>query len=784
MITKRIEKEREKLRNTIPQICIERARLTTEFYKQCHVESIVLVKAKLLKYLLENMTIYIDDAELIVGNHASRFRNVPVFPEIASTWILNEIDTFETRKTDPLKIDKEEKAELIEILKEWDGKSLNEVINANIQEEALEAEQAGVLSVGARNTSTGHVIPDFKMLLEKGMLGVIEEAKQNIKELGVLTTEKQRKLDVWNAMIIVCEAAISFGERYAKLAEEQATSCKDETRKKELLEIARICHRIPAEKPETFWEGMQFVWFMHLIIQIEGNGHGITLGRFDQFMYPLYKNDKEKKALSDEFCIELIQSLWLKMTELLKIRDSFDSQAFAGYPLWQNVTIGGVDEFGRDACNELTYLVLEATEGVEVVQPSVSLRWHKKLDAKVYDKALVSVQKGLATPAFFNDDLIIPLVLAKGATVKEARDYSILGCVEPYVGGCTDGRPNVGYINTVKLVELVLHNGYDPVSKKQIGLKTGNPEEFTGMEDIMQAYKTQLAYFAKMMLDNYNTVGAIQSAMQPMVFGSVMLNGCMEKGMTMQDGGAKYSFSGAFITALANTADSLAALDEIVYNKKYVSIVELIKAMDANFENAEPIRQLLINKAPKYGNDDDKADDYARQIVDMTVDEIDKYRDSRGGRYTLSALSQSFNVLQGKSVGATPDGRFAYSALANNVSPVQDCEGPTAAVNSVSKIDQMRLLTGALLNQKFDPQFVKGAEGRRLLGSVVDTYFAEYGEHIQINVVSEETLRDAQKNPDKYRNLMVRVAGYSAYFIELDREVQEDVIRRSTQTHL
>ena len=781
MLTERIEKQREKLRTTEPSICIERARLTTEFYQKCHVEPIVITKAKLLKYLLENMTIYINEDELLVGNHASRYRCAPVFPEIASTWILDELDTFETRGTDPLKISEEDKKELKEILLQWKDNSLNEIINRNIDSKALEAEKAGILSVGARNTATGHVIPKFDELLRKGLKGVIAEAEANIAAIDTITNENIKQIHVWKSMIIVCEAAIAFGKRYAELAAEEAKKCKEEKRKKELLEIARICEKIPGEKPTTFWEGMQFVWFLHLIIQIEGNGHGITLGRFDQFMYPLYKEDK---TLTDDFCIELIQSMWIKMTELLKLRDSFDSQAFASYPLWQNVTIGGVDAYGKDACNELTYLVLEATEGVEVVQPSVSLRWHKKLNQKVYDKAMISVQKGLATPAFFNDDLIIPLVLAKGATVKEARDYSILGCVEPYAGGLTDGRPNVGYINTVKLVELVLHNGLDPITKKQLGIQTGNPELFKNMDEFMEAYQKQDAYFTEMMLKNYNVVGALQTEMEPMIFGSVMIKGCLETGRTMQDGGAKYNFSGAFITALANTADSLAALDEIVYNKKKLTMSQLIEILDSNFEGNEPIRQMLINKAPKYGNDENLADDYARTIVEMTADEIDKYTDSRGGKYVLSALSQSFNVLQGKSVGATPDGRFAYAALANNVSPVQDCQGPTAAVNSVAKIDQMRLLTGALLNQKFDPQFVKGEEGRAILSQVVDAYFNEQGEHIQINVVSEETLRDAQKNPDKYRNLMVRVAGYSAYFIELDREVQEDVIRRSTQSHL
>jgi pyruvate formate-lyase/glycerol dehydratase family glycyl radical enzyme len=520
---------------------------------------------------------------------------------------------------------------------------------------------------------------------------------------------------------------------------------------------------------------------MHLIMQIETNGHSIGLGRFDQTMYPYYKEDKEKGIITYEECVELIECLWIKITEIIKVRDSFDAQAFAGYPMWQNCVVGGVTPTGKDAVNEFSFCILDATEKVQTTQPTISFRYHDNINPEFFRKALAMNQKGLATPAFFNDKLVITLVLSKGAHIKEARDWSIEGCVETYVTGKTDGRPVVGYINTTKLVEFVLNNGLDPISEKQIGLKTGDLMEISNYEDFMDAYKKQMEYFTQIMCEAYNIVGACHANMAPAIISSALVDDCIEAGKTLQEGGAKYNFSGTFITGLANTADSIAAIDKVVFKEKRITLEELREILRNNFEGKEDIRQLLINKVPKYGNDDDYVDDIARQIVEIAADEVEKYRDSRNGKYVLSVLSQSFNVMQGKSVGATPDGRLAYEPLSNNASPAvgRDMKGPTASVNSVAKIDQFRSLNGSLLNIKFDPAIVRGEKGLTILGTIVKSYFDEYGEYLQMNVISEETLRDAQKHPEKYPNLMVRVAGYSAYFIELDKEVQEDVIRRT-----
>ncbi len=785
MLTERIEKQRDKMRATKPHICVERAELITEFYRKCSCDTPTIRRAKMLKYLLNHMTIYITEYDLFAGNQAKEYRGVPVFPEFGANWIIDSIDEFSTRGTDPLQISEENKEKLVKALEFWKDNSFKELVDERLSPEVKEAEILGVLSVGSRTTSTGHVVPNYPKVLSMGLNGIIKRCQDKIDSIEMVTHETQRKIEFWQGIIIECEACIEFAGRYVKLAEEMAAKETDEKRKKELLRIAENCRNVPANPPKNTYEALQFFWFMHLIMQIENNGHSIGLGRFDQTMYPYYKKDLEEGKITFDEVVEMIESLWIKITEIIKVRDAFDAQAFAGFPMWQNCAVGGILPNGKDGVNEFSYAILRATYEVRTTQPTISFRYHDGIDPEFFKTALKMIQEGLATPAMFNDKLVIP-VLAKGATIKEARDWSIEGCVENYVTGKTDGRPVVGYINTVKLVEFVLNNGMDPVSGKQIGLPTGDPNVMKTFEDFMDAYRKQMEYFTKMMCEAYNIVGACQATMVPCMLSSALVDDCIEKGLSLQEGGAKYNFSGSFITSMANAADSLAAIKKFVYEEEKISFDELKDALAKDFEGQEPLRQMLLNKAPKYGNDDDYVDELAREVVESATDEIDKYLDSRGGRYVLSVLSQSFNVLQGKSVGATPDGRHAFDALADNASPVmgRDVNGPTAALRSVSKIDQFRPLIGTLLNQKFDPKIVEGEKGLEILSTMVKSYFDDFGEHVQVNVVDEATLRDAQVHPDAHRNLMVRVAGYSAYFVELDRGVQENIISRTAQQGL
>lgn len=784
MTTTRVQKLKTRLRDTKPSICVERARLVTEVYRQCAVETPVLLRARTLSHVLKKMTIYIADGELVVGNHASAFRKVPVFPEFGANWILREIDQFETRGTDPLLISAEDRAELLGILEQWRDRSFNEIANSKLSPEVLAAEQAGVLSVGSRITSTGHVVPNYPKLLKLGLKGIVAEARAEIAAVRVVDQESQRRLDFLEAVVLSCESAIAFSARYAAEARRLVQQVQDEERRRELLAIAEICAKVPGDPPETFHEAVQFVWFIHLVMQLETNGHSIGLGRFDQNLYPYYRKDLEAGRLTAEQCVELIQCLWIKITEVIKVRDSFEAQAFAGYPMWQNVAIGGQTADGSDASNDLSHRVLEATEGVMTTQPSVSFRYHDAIAPDLLEKGLKMLQRGLATPAFFNDKLVVPLVLAKGATLEEARDWSIEGCVECFVTGKTDGRPVVGYVNAVKAVELLLNDGVDPLTGTLIGVRTGHLASFRTFDDVLSAFDKQLKHFIKLMLDGYNVVGSLHATRAPAPFASATIDDCIKNGRSIQEGGAKYNFSGCFMTSLANAADSLAAISQVVFQDRTLTLAELNRILLEDFNGNERIRQLLLNRPPKYGNDDDFVDGLARRCVAVYADELENYRDSRGGKYLLSVLSQSFNVLQGKSLGATPDGRHAFEPLSDNASPVmgRDVNGPTAMVRSVSKIDQLKPLTGTLLNVKFDPAITRGERGLGVLRDVIVSYFDLMGEHIQINVVDRETLRRAQANPREYKNLMVRVAGYSAYFIELDRDVQENIIARTEHT--
>ena len=784
MVTDRVQKLKRRLRDTQPGICVERARLVTEVYQQCAVETPVLLRARSLAHILKHMSIYIADDELIVGNHASGFRKVPVFPEFGANWILREMDTFPTRGTDPLLISGPDQAELRGILEKWQDRSFNEIANSKLSREVLEAEQAGVLSVGSRITSTGHVVPNYPKLLKLGLKGIIQEARAEIAAVATVDQDSQRKLDFLEAVILCCESAIAFAARFAEEARRLAEQTGDDRRRRELLAISGICAKVPGNPPETFHEAVQFTWFMHLIMQIETNGHSIGLGRVDQNLNPFYQRDLAAGRISAEECVELIQCLWIKITEIIKVRDSFEAQGFAGYPMWQNAAIAGQAADGSDATNALSYLVLEATEGVMTTQPTVSFRYHDAIAPELLDQALKMVQKGLATPAFFNDKLAVPLVLLKGATLEEARDWSIEGCVECYVTGKTDGRPVVGYVNAAKAVERVLNNGTDPLSGKVVGVRTGELSSFRTFDEVLAAFDTQMKYFIKLMLDGYNIVGSLHATRAPAPFASATVDDCIRKGRSVQEGGAKYSFSGCFMTSLANAADSLAAIGQVVFQDGTLTLTELNRILLDNFKGHERTRQLLLNRPPKYGNDDDFVDALARHCVSVYAGELEGYRDSRGGRYVLSILSQSFNVLQGKSVGATPDGRRAFEPLSDNASPSvgRDISGPTAMVRSVAKIDQMKPLIGTLLNVKFDPAITRGENGLKVLKHVVTSYFDLMGEHIQINVVHRETLRAAQAHPAEYKNLMVRVAGYSAYFIELDRDVQENIIARTQHT--
>lgn len=781
MMTERVQKLKENQNQTQPSFSAERAVLVTDAYAKFGAEPNVLLKAKMLEYILRKMTIFIQDGELIVGNHTDKPRCAPVYPEFSAGWIVDKIDEFSTRSTDKLTISEKDKNDLLEALKTWEGKSFDESTQNACRPETLKAEKSGVITIGNRDCATGHILPYYSKLLQKGLNGYIAECRAKIDSTQVDCKEKQQQVDFWNAVIIVSQAAIDFAKRYAKLAEELAKKESDPKRKAELLEISRNCAHVPANKPSTFFEAVQFVWFIHLVITIESNGHGNSFGRFDQYINPFYVADLNAGRVSEEKALEILECFFIKTTDIIKLRDAFYSESFAGYPVWQNMVIAGQKADGTDACNPLTMLVLKANADVQTSQPTVSLRYHDGISQEVFDYGVRMIQQGMSTPAFFNDKLVVPLILQKGAPIEEAREWGILGCVEPVVAGKTDGRPTAGYVNLLKCVELVLHNGTDPLTGQEIGVKTGDFRQFTNIEQVIQAIYAQMDHFVGMMIVGFNAVTSLHATRQQMAFASMTLDGCIQSGKSTVEGGTKYRESGVFACGIANAADAIAAIDEIVFKQKRLTPQELLDVSDNNFENNEKMRLTLLNKAPKYGNDNDFVDGIARDLIRHYREELKSYRDSRGGKFVLTVESQSMNISQGKCVGATPDGRFAYDALNDNCSPVmgRDTNGPTATIRSVSKLDQLNATNGCLYNLRFDPRSIGGEKGRQVLGGVIKTYFDRLGEHIQINVVDNETLCAAQVQPEKYRNLLVRVAGYLAYFTELDKPVQDNIIQRT-----
>lgn len=782
----RIDMMNERLKNSKPQLDVERARLVTEAYEKFSDYTPVMRRAKAFEYILDNMEPNMQEGELIVGSQTTRVRGVPVFPEFGAKWVIDEIDMFPVRGTDPIVVPAETKAELIPILESWGENTFDLQSTAVLDEYVLRAQDCGVLSVGARTTGMGHISPDYPKILPMGLRGVINSAKEMIAKTTVQTPEDMRKIDFWNSNIISCEAVIRFAHKFSAHAAKLAEAETDPVRKAELEKIADVCSNVPENEPRDFWEALQFVWFIQLTIQIEDNGHSIAIGRLDQNLYPYYKKSVLEGDFPAEDAEELLAALYIKCTEILKLRDSFDSLAFAAYPMWQQMAIGGLTRDGKDATNELTYAVFRAWDLVKTVQPTMAMQVNDNTPKELMDVALGMVQKGYAIPAFYNDNLVSNLLINKGATVEDSRDWTVHGCVEPYVQGKSDGRPNVGYVNAAKCIELVLNNGWDPVAKCEMGLKTGDPSTFTSIKDFEDALHKQIVHFVKVMCEAYTKVCAMHALYVPKGYASALVTDCIGRGKSLEEGGALYNSSGVFLVAMANGADCLEAIDYVVFQEKMMDIKAFNEILLNNYEGNERLRNIILNKVDKYGNDKERVDGYANRMIRAYNAEMVKYRDSRGGTYENCILSTSFNVLQGKTIGATPDGRLAGEPVSDNASPMvgRDVTSPTATIKSVASIDQCDCNNGALFNIKFDPNIVQGEEGKEILRNVIQSYFDMNGEHIQINVVDAETLRNAQEKPQDYKNLLVRVAGYSAYFVELDKEVQNNIIGRTAHTNV
>ena len=761
--------------------------LLTESYKKTEGLSMIMRRAKALEKLLHEIPIVIREGELVVGSITKSPRSTQLFPEFSCNWVKDEFDCVAKRQGDAFQISNESKECLEQVFKYWEGRTTSEFAASLMSQKSLDAINCKVFSVGNFfYNGIGHVSVDYAKILKKGFHGVIDEINETINKLDKIDPAYIKKEQFLKAAVIVCNAAIEYAKRYSILAKELANTCSDEKRKDELLAIANNCERVPAYGATSFYEACQSFWFTHMIINIESNGHSISPGRFDQYMYPYYKQDRN---ISKENAQELIDCLWIKLNDINKIRDEVSTKAFSGYSMFQNLTVGGQTADGVDATNELSYMCIDTTARVGVPQPSFSVRIWDKTPDEFLLKACALTKLGLGMPAYFNDEVIIPSLMSRGLSLEDARSYALVGCVEPHCPGKTDGWHDSGFFNLAKVLEITIDNGR--CNGKQIGPKTGEVTGFATFEEFIEAYRKQISYFVSLMISACNCIELAHIERVPLPYLSTLIGDCISIGKSLQEGGAHYNFSGPLGVGVANVGNSLMAVKQLVFDEKKLTMQRLKDALENNFtcvsnsecKEMEKLRQMLL-QVPKYGNDNDEVDFLAREGTSVFCKEVEKHINLRGGIYQAGLIPVSANVLLGTHVGATPDGRKAGDPLADGVSPTRgtDTSGPTAAVNSVSKLDHFIATNGILFNQKFHPSALQGENGLKNLAALIRGYFDQKGWHVQFNVVDKETLLAAQQNPKNYQDLLVRVAGYSAQFISLDKAVQDDIIMRTEQT--
>lgn len=788
--SERIKKLRESVLSQTPMVCIERARFVTEAYKENEAEPVYIKRAKALEKTLKNMHIYIKEAELIVGNQASEERTAPVFPEYAVDWMEKELlekGNFNTRDGDNFYLPEQHKEELLEIIQYWKGKTLKDKCMAIMPEEVKIASEIKVIhGEGNMTSGDGHIVPDFEKALRLGLSGIIKEAEERLARVDISENDAFREIAFLKSILIVNKSIIEFGERYSDLAYDLTLKEKDENRKAELLKISEVCKNVPKNPPKNFYEAVQMIWFVHLAIQIESNGHSASLGRVDQYLYKYYKNDN----LDKDFAKELLQCLWIKLYSILKIRSTSHSGYGAGYPTYQNVTIGGSNPDYSDAVNELSFLILESVGEAKLTQPNLSARVHLNTSEKFLRECTEVISTGFGMPALHNDEIIIPALLNKGVSFKDAFNYTMVGCVEVAVPGKWGYRcTGMTFLNLLKAFELTINDGLDKRTGYTLLKGNGSLKDFIDYSFLWKAWEKNIEYYTKLSVVS-DKIADTMLLEYPDIFCSSLIDDCIERAKTAKEGGAVYDIVSGLQVGLSNAANSFAALKKVVYEDKTLTLEEVINAIETDFSGpkGEKIRTLLEN-APKYGNDIDYVDSIASDIYDTYINEISKYKNTRfgkgpiGGNYGLSTSGISSNVPMGCVTGATPDGRKAWTPAAEGCSPVQgtDIKGPTSVLKTISKLPNILMTGGQLLNVRFSPDLINNDIGFQKFLMFIKSFIAIKGWHIQFNIMSTETLISAQKNPEEYRDIIVRVAGYCAQFITLDPTTQNDIISRTQQ---
>lgn len=780
----RVASLRQESLETKPFLSIERAKLITEFDRTCTETSVPVRRALALQYIVEHKTIYIGDGELIVGERGPRPKGTPSFPELCCH-SMEDLEILDTREKISYCVDDEaRRVQREEVIPHWRERSMRDMIFREMTQEWKNAYEAGVFTEFMEQRAPGHTVLG-DVIYRKGLLDLKEDVKRSIAALDFFNDpqayEKQQQL---RAMSIAADAVIRFAERHAEKAEELATKETNPQRKNELLQIAQNCRNVPAHAPKTFWEALQAYWFVHLGVVTELNTwDSFSPGRLDQHLYPFYKKQVEAGELTRGQAQELLQCFWVKFNNQPAPPKVGVTAAESGtYTDFCNINNGGLKVDGSDGVNEVTYLVLDVIDEMRLLQPSSNLQLSKKNPDRFLKRGLEIVRKGWGQPSIFNADMVVEELLRQGKLIEDARCGGTSGCVETGAFG-KEAYILTGYFNLPKVLEITLNNGFDPRTMKQVGIETGDPRTFKSYDELFEAFRKQLHYLIDVKVRGNNVIERLYADYMPAPFLSIVVDDCIAKGKDYNDGGPRYNTTYIMGVAPGTCTDSLSAIKHHVFEQKTLTMDKLLEALASDFEGHEKTRLLLWNRTPKYGNDDDYADDILRTVFDAFFDEINGRKNTKGGTYRVNYLSTTCHVYFGSVTGATPDGRKAWEPHSDGISPAQGADrfGPTAVICSAAKMDHART-GGTLLNQKFTPSLVEGEEGINHLLHLVRSYFKMDGHHIQFNIVTADTLKKAQANPEQYRDLIVRVAGYSDYFCDLTKALQDEIIARTEQT--
>ena len=794
-LTERMKEFREEVLDEKPYIDAQRAILATLAYKENLNQPRVMVRAKMLEKVLDHMSIYIEDKSLLAGNQATKNRNAPIFPEYTMEFVMNELNQFEKRDGDVFYITEKTKEQLREIAPFWQNNNLRARGEALLPEEVRVFMETGVFGMeGKLNAGDAHLAVNYERILKDGLRGYEKRVKEYKATLDLTDPESIDKYCFYNAVLIVLEAVRNFANRYSVLAKDLAEKELNQERKIELLEISRICSKVPYEPAETFQEAVQSVWFIQLILQIESNGHSLSYGRFDQYMYPYYDRDIKNGTIKESEALELLTCLWIKTLTINKVRSQAHTLSSAGSPMYQNVTIAGQTIDKKDAVNDLSFLVLKSVAQTRLTQPNLTVRYHKNINKHFLDECVEVMRLGFGMPALNNDEIIIPSFMDWQVKEEDAYNYSAIGCVETAVPGKWGYRcTGMSYINFPRMLLCTMNNGVDLTSNKRFTKGYGYFTEMESYEELLKAWDKTIREITRYSVIVENVIDKASERDVPDILCSALTDDCIARGKTIKEGGAVYDFISGLQVGIANMADCLAAIKKLVYEEKKITKQELWDAILDDFSSPEnkKIQEMLIREAPKYGNDDDYVDQLIVEAYDSYIEEIEKYPNTRYNRGPIGGIryagtsSISANVGQGMSTMATLDGRNAFEPLAEGCSPAHnsDKNGPTAVFKSVSKLRTNKITGGVLLNQKMTPQMLSTEENRQKLELLIKTFFNRlHGYHVQYNIVSKETLIDAQKHPEKHKDLIVRVAGYSAFFNALSKKTQDDIIGRTEQS--